>query len=116
MPAAIWSTGGRAYPSTPLVRNLAEPARDPLHRLAHIVGRTGVAEADEGATMKRIEVDARGRRDMGLLEHGLGEVKTVRSEIGDVGVKIERTIGRQKSLQAGARQPLDQDATVLQIA
>src|SRR5437667_12104478 len=89
---------------------LAEPARNPYHRLPHLLGGTRIAEADERAAMDRIEIDAGGGCDTGLFQHRLGELKTVGGKIGYVGVEVKCAIRRQELGEAGARPPLDQDA------
>src|ERR1700692_1349980 len=61
---------------------LPEPARDPLNRLAHVVGRTRIGKADEVAAVERIEVDAGGCGDVGLLQHLPGKVVAVGREVG----------------------------------
>src|ERR1700712_1056709 len=94
---------------------LPEPARDPGDGLAHVVGRTRVGKANELAAMERIEVDARGGRDMRLLKHLLGKFETVGCEARDIGIQIERAVGGQECVEAGLRQALDQDAPVLLI-
>ena len=76
----------------------------------------GVGKAHEGPAVDRIEIDARRCRDMGLFEHAAGEFKTVRGEIGNIGIEVERAVGREKPGQAGLRQAFDQNATVLLIA
>jgi hypothetical protein len=86
-------------------RCLSEPARDARHRFAHVVGRARVGKANEGAAVDRIEIDARRRRDMRLLQHPLGEIETVGGEFRDVGIEIERAVGRQEFVEAGLRQP-----------
>src|SRR5262245_6263528 len=65
---------------TPEASARAEPARDPRHRLAHVVGRARVGEADELPAMEGIEVDPRGRGDMRLLQHLFGKLEAVRGE------------------------------------
>src|SRR5262245_43017273 len=50
-----------------------QPRADPLHRLVHLCGRAGVAEPKERRAAQRVEVDPRRRRDVGVVEHALGE-------------------------------------------
>src|SRR5687768_15582289 len=63
-----------------------EPATDPLHRLAHVGGGAGVAEADEMVAAGGIEIDAGGGRHMRVLQQALGEIEAVVGEARDVGV------------------------------
>src|SRR6185312_9821932 len=90
----IWASGvnGIAPPASGS-EALAEPARDARHRFAHLVGRARVGEAHEGPAVDRIEVDTRRCRDMGLFQHAACEFKTVRREVGNIGIEIERAVG-----------------------
>src|SRR5258705_9071400 len=118
-PDAAWPGQKNNLPIGNTRRNeiaLAKPPRDPRHSLTHLVGRAGVGETNEGAAMDRIEVDARRCRDMRLLQHAAGKFETVRGEIGNIGVEVERAISGKELGEACLRQPLDQDATVLLIA
>src|SRR5271167_3313058 len=65
---------GLALPGRSLTHP-TEPPADPFHRLAHVGGRAGVAEADEVLPARRIEVDAGRGGDARLLQHALGEVE-----------------------------------------
>ncbi|GCC46519.1 hypothetical protein chiPu_0030415, partial [Chiloscyllium punctatum] len=40
--------------------------RDPRNCFLHLRGRTRIGKSDEGSAVDRIEIDARGRRDMRL--------------------------------------------------
>src|SRR6478736_7230144 len=95
---------------------LTEPARDARYRFTHLVGRARVGEANETAAVDRIEIDARRRRHMRLLQHAAGKFETIGGEIRDIGIEVEGAIRRQELGEAGLRQSLDQDAAVLLIA
>ena len=56
----------------------------------------------KATAVERIEIDAGRRRDMGLFQHPAGEFETVGGELRDVGIEIERAIGRQESCQCPA--------------
>src|SRR5690242_11852205 len=76
-----------------LPRSLSlQPACDPLHRIAHGVGRSRIGEADERTAMDRIEIDAGGRGHMRLFQHLLREGKAVGGELRHVGIEIERAV------------------------
>src|SRR4030095_1616521 len=102
----MWRTDGPA---------LSKPARDARHRFAHLVSRARVGEANETAAMDRIEVAARRRRHMRLLQHAAGKFETVSGKIRNIGVEVEGAVRRQELGKAGLRQSLDQDAAVLLI-
>src|SRR4051794_780107 len=72
---------------------LRKPARDARHGFAHVVGRARVAETDIPVPMHRIEVYARRRRDMGLLQHLSGEIQAVGGEFRNIGIEIEGAVG-----------------------
>src|SRR5258705_12581866 len=95
---------------------LSEPARDTRNGFAHFVSRTGIAKANESTAVKWIEIDAGGGRDARLLQHLFGKLETVGGEFGDIGVEVERAVGRQEFVEASLRQPLDQNAPVLLVA
>src|SRR6185436_18200746 len=103
----MWSTDGPP---------LSKPARDARHRFAHLVSRARVGEANEAAAVNRIEIDARRRRHMRLLQHVAGKFETVGGKIRNIGVEVEGAVRRQEPGKAGLRQSLDQDAAVLLIA
>src|SRR5665213_4433388 len=84
--------GGRQFFLAGGPYGLSEPARDPRHRFAHVLGRTRVGKADEPAAVDRVEVDAGRCRDMGLLQHSLREFVTVLGEGGNVGIEIELSL------------------------
>src|SRR3954462_989205 len=64
---------------------LFKPVGDPVNCLPHLRGRARIRESYERAAMDRIEIEARGCRDAGLVQHLLGEVETVGGEVRDVG-------------------------------
>src|SRR3954452_10053019 len=92
-----------------------EPFRYAYNRLTQIRRRTGIGEANEGASMTRVEVDSRRRRDMGLLQHLGGEFKTVRSEVRDIRVQVECAVGVQEFRQSRLRQAFDEDAAIFLV-
>ena len=55
-------------------------------------------------------------RYAGLFKHTRGERETVGGELRYVGIKVERPVDRQKRCETGARQSLDQNATVFLVA
>src|SRR5215475_14362219 len=71
---------------------LAQPARNPRHRLSHVVRRARIGEAHKTSPMDGIEVDAGGCRDMRFFQHALGKVETVGGEFGDVGIEVEGAV------------------------
>src|SRR5262245_9326167 len=93
-----------------------EPRRDPLHRLVHVGGRSGVAEADEMSALQRIEIDPRRCRHVSFRQHALGEIKAVVGEARHVGIEIEGPVHREKLLEPRLRQAGEQDAAVLLVA
>ncbi len=64
----------------------------------------------------RIEIDSRRRRHARLLQHARRESEAVGREARHVGIEIERAVGRQKRIEPGAGQSLEQNAPVLLIA
>ena len=66
--------------------------------------------------MERIEIDARRRRHMRLLQHALGEGMAVVGEVRDIRIQIERAIGRQERFDSGLRKSLDQNAAIDLVA
>src|SRR5258707_12298814 len=94
-------------------RGLCKPARNARHGFAHLVGRARIGEANETAAVDRIEIDARGGRDVGLFQHPAGELETVGGEVRDIGIEIERAVRRQEFCQTGLRQAVNQYAAVL---
>src|SRR6185437_14566778 len=111
-PAMITALSVTHSPQSPRTLSI-EPCPDPLDRLAHFRGRTGIAEADEVAAVNRIEIDAGRRRDTGLVEHAFCKIEAVVGEARDIGVEIEGAVDRQELVEAGARQAFGQDAAVL---
>src|SRR5690349_24683255 len=101
-------------PTNPL--RSTEPPGDTRNRLAHLIGRSRVAKTDELAAMNRIEVDARRCGDARLFQHLLGKLEAVGGEGGDIGVEVERAVGRQELVEAGLRQTFNQNAAVLLVA
>src|SRR5580700_9419372 len=93
-----------------------QPRRDALDGLVHVGGRARVAEAQKFTAMNRIEIDAWRRCHAGLLEHLLGERKTVAREARHVGIKVERPIRRQECPEARSWQPLQQELAIVLVA
>src|SRR6516225_11439449 len=94
---------------------LSKPARQPCNRFAHVVGRTRIGEADEAPAVERIEIDARSRRHMRLLQHPLGKLEAVRGKIEYLSVEVKSAVCREKLGETGFWQALDQDTAVFQI-
>ena len=81
---------------------LAEPARDPRHRFPHLIGRTRIGKADEGAAVDRVEIDAR-RGGVVLGRHlAVGVVGVVDDLAAAVGVGLHQALGVGQELLAGA--------------
>src|SRR6266478_4929616 len=95
---------------------LSKPPRDTRNGFAHFVGRTGIAKPNELTAVNRIEIDAGGCCDERLFQHLFGKLETVGGEFGDIGVEVKRAVGGQEFVEAGLRQPLDQNAPVLLVA
>ena len=88
---------------------LSQPPRDARYRFTHLVSRARVGEANEAAAVDRIEIDARRRRHMLLLQHAAGKFETVGGKIRNIGVEVKGTVRRQELGEAGLRESLDQD-------
>ena len=63
--------------------------------------------------MNRVEIDARRRRDMGLFQHFACEFEAVGGEVRNIGIKIERAVGRQEFGEAGPRQVKDAEVAAV---
>src|SRR5438067_6172758 len=94
----------------------SKPPPDPLHRLLHVRGRSGIAEADEMAAAHRIEVGARRRRDVRLVEHALGKIEAVGAKTRNISIKIEGTIDGKNPVEPGLGQAFEQNPPVLLLA
>src|SRR5215470_2359730 len=92
-----------------------EPVCQPLHRLVHLCRRTRVAETDEMSALERIEIDAGRRRHVRLRQHAPGEFEAVVAEARDVGIEIKGAVDRERFVEAGSGQALEQDAAILLV-
>ena len=70
------------------------PVSEPAKRFAHILGRAGIGKANITIAAGLIKVDPGGRGNIRFRQHLCGERETVVSEIADVGVDVERPVGR----------------------
>src|SRR5690606_40076985 len=84
-----------------------EPRLEPPQRFLDVRGGRGEAEADEAATVDRVEVHAWGQGDAGLFEHAGAEGQAVVGEMADVGPDVERAIRRRDALQSQRRQRVE---------
>src|SRR5690606_8790530 len=100
----------RVTPPAPSRLCPGEPRADPLDRLVHLRARTRIAQAQEAVAAPRVEIDARGRRDMRLIEHAAREIEAVVREARYFGVKIEGPVHRQEAVEARFWQALHEDA------
>src|SRR6187455_1191291 len=51
------------------IRPSPQPLPDPFHRLAHVGGGAGIAEAQEFLAVQRVEIEPRRRRHARLFQH-----------------------------------------------
>ena len=69
----------------------------------------GEAEPDVAVADLGVEVDAGRDRDAGLAEQVVGEAHRVVGQVADVGVHVERAVGRRQTGDAEGGQPLEQE-------
>src|SRR5690554_3103272 len=81
------------------------PRDDPVERLADDRGIRGEAQTHPVVAVRGVEVSTRGERDVRLGEQARAPLARVEAARGDVGVDVERTVGRGDLVPAELVEP-----------
>src|SRR5690349_10596071 len=90
----------------------AAPCAQAPRRLRDGRFRAGEGKAHRRAAARRVEIDARGRGDPGLVQHAPAEGLAVVGEMTDLGIEVEGAVGRRQAVEAGLGQLLEEKGAV----
>src|SRR5690606_26505040 len=117
-PGRAAAAGGRGRSATPdpgSRPSAARPGREAGEALLHVGGRASIGETQRRMTARRVEIEARRRRDARLGEEPPREVAAVSGQIRNVGVDVEGAVGRRDPPETGLRQPFEEEGAIAAV-